>query len=140
MKVLIDTNIILDVILQRQPHLEQGNRVMQCCQSLVDGYIAVHTISNIFYILHESEGFTVEECRIVFNKLLYIFDIAALNKEDVLAAVNNESFDDIEDSLQNESAVSANLDYIVTRNSGDFQNSSIPSITPDEFLRLVHGK
>lgn len=139
MKVLIDTNIILDVILKRPIHLEQSKRIMQCCQSLVDGYIAVHSVSNMFYILHESESFTVEECRSILNKLLYVFDVATLNKTDVLAAVNNESFDDIEDSMQNEAAVSAELDYIVTRNSKDFENSTIPAITPEKFLLLVHS-
>ena len=50
MKALIDTNILLDVILCREPHLAQSKRVLQCCESLVDGYIAVHTFSNMFYI------------------------------------------------------------------------------------------
>lgn len=139
MKVLIDTNIILDVILQRSVHLEQSKRVMQCCQSLVDGYIALHTISNMFYILHETENFSVEYCRNFFNKLLHIFDIASLNKSDVLAAVSNVEFDDIEDSMQNQAAVSAELDYIVTRNEKDFKNSTIPVVTPEDFLSLVHS-
>lgn len=89
MKVLIDTNILLDVILLREPHLELSRRVLQCCLSLVDGYIAVHTFSNMFYILHEAEDFSIEECRNVFNKFLYVFDLASLDKSDMIAAVNN---------------------------------------------------
>ena len=138
MKVLIDTNILLDVILLREPHLELSKRVLQCCQSLVDGYIAVHTFSNMFYILHEAEDFSIEDCRNTFNKLLYVFDVASLNKSDIITAVNNQSFNDLEDSMQNEASVSSGIDYIVTRNSKDFEKSTVPAITPEDFLKLVH--
>ena len=140
MKVLIDTNILLDVILLREPHLELSKRVLQSCLSLVDGYIAVHTFSNMFYILHETEDFSIEDCRNTFNKLLFVFDVASLNKSDVIAAVNNESFNDLEDSMQNEASVSSGIDYIVTRNCTDFEKSTVPAITPEDFLTLVHAK
>ena len=139
MKVLIDTNILLDVFLLREPHLEQSKRVLQCCQTLVDGFIAVHSFSNMFYILHEIEEFSIEECRNTFNKLLYVFDVAGLNKHDIIAAVNNESFSDLEDSMQHEASVSSDLDYIVTRNCKDFKNSTVPAVTPEEFLLIVHA-
>lgn len=138
MKVLIDTNILLDVILLREPHLELSKRVLQCCQSLVDGYIAVHTFSNMFYILHETEDFTIEECRDTFNKLLYVFDVASLDKSDVISAVNNEAFDDLEDSMQHQSSIACKLDYIITRNVEDFEKATVPAVTPEEFLKLVH--
>ena len=140
MKVLIDTNIFLDVILLREPHLELSKRVLQCCQSLVDGYIAVHTFSNMFYVLHETEDFSIEDCRNTFNKLLYVFDVASLNKSDVIAAINNEAFDDLEDSMQNEASVSSGIEYIVTRNCKDFEKSTVPAITPEDFLTLVHAE
>lgn len=139
MKVLIDTNILLDVILLREPHLELSRRVLQCCLSLVDGYIAVHTFSNMFYILHETEDFSIEECRNVFNKFLYVFDVASLDKSDMIAAVNNEAFDDLEDSMQHQSSIACKLDYIVTRNIDDFENATVPAITPEKFLKLVHA-
>ena len=139
MKVLIDTNILLDVILLREPHLELSKRVLQCCQSLVDGYIAVHTFSNMFYVLHETEDFSIEDCRNTFNKLLYVFDVASLNKSDVIAAINNEAFVDLEDSMQNEASISFGIDYIVTRNYQDFEKSTVPAITPEDFLTLVHA-
>lgn len=140
MKVLIDTNILLDVILLREPHLELSKRVLQCCQSLVDGYIAVHTFSNMFYVLHETEDFSIDDCRNTFNKLLYVFDVASLNKSDVIAAINNEAFDDLEDSMQNEASVSSGIDYIITRNCKDFEKSTVPAITPEDFLTLVHAE
>lgn len=140
MKVLIDTNILLDVILLREPHFELSKRVLQCCQSIVDGYIAVHTFSNMFYVLHETEDFSIEDCRNTFNKLLYVFDVASLDKSDVIAAVNNEAFDDIEDSMQHQSSIACKLDYIVTRNVDDFEKATVPAVTPEEFLKLVHAE
>lgn len=140
MKVLIDTNILLDVILLREPHFELSKRVLQCCQSIVDGYIAVHTFSNMFYVLHETEDFSIEDCRNTFNKLLYVFDVASLDKSDVIAAVNNEAFDDIEDSMQHQSSIACKLDYIVTRNVDDFEKATVPAVTPEKFLKLVHAE
>lgn len=140
MKVLIDTNILLDVILLREPHLELSRRVLQCCLSLVDGYIAVHTFSNMFYILHETEDFSIEECRDTFNKLLYVFDVASLDKSDVISAVNNDAFDDLEDSMQHQSSIACELDYIITRNVDDFEKATVPAVTPEEFLKLVHAE
>ena len=140
MKVLIDTNILLDVILLRESHLELSRRVLQCCLSLVDGYIAVHTFSNMFYILHETEDFSIEECRDTFNKLLYVFDVASLDKSDVISAVNNDAFDDLEDSMQHQSSIACELDYIITRNVDDFEKATVPAVTPEEFLKLVHAE
>ena len=54
--------------------------------------------------------------------------------------MNNILFDDLEDSMQNEASVSSSLDYIVTRNKSDFEKSSIPAVSPEEFLILVHSK
>ncbi len=104
MKVLIDTNILLDVILLREPHFELSKRVLQCCQSIVDGYIAVHTFSNMFYVLHETEDFSIE------------------------------------DSMQHQSSIACKLDYIVTRNVDDFEKATVPAVTPEEFLKLVHAE
>ena len=94
----------------------------------------------MFYVLHETEDFSIEDCRNTFNKLLYVFDMASLNKSDVIAAVNNESFADLEDSMQNEASVSSGIDYIVTRNCKDFENATVPAVTPEEFLKLVHAE
>ncbi len=67
-----------------------------------------------------------------------IFDVATLNKSDMTAAVNNEAFDDLEDSMQHQSSVATNINYIVTRNTKDFKGSTVSAITPEEFLELVH--
>lgn len=138
MRVLVDTNILLDVILLREPHLENSKRVLQCCQSFVDGYMALHSFSNMFYILHEIENFSVEECRNTLNKFLYVFDVAGLTKAQLVSAINDVNFDDLEDSMQHGSALSADVDYIITRDTDDFKNCAVPAITPEQFLLIAH--
>ncbi len=138
MKVLVDTNILLDIIFHREPHFLESKRVFDCCISFVDGYIAVHSFSNLFYVLHETEGWSVDECRSMLNKLLCVFDVASLNKTDMIAAVNNGDFDDLEDSMQYEAANSCGIDCIITRNTKDFKNASVPIVIPSQFLQLVH--
>ncbi|MDD7014241.1 MAG: hypothetical protein PUI24_04570 [Spirochaetales bacterium] len=59
------------------------------------------------------------------------------NDDIVLAAARNTDFSDFEDSMQNESAMIAGVDYIITRNKKDFDKSTVSDITPEEFLKLV---
>lgn len=66
--------------------------------------------------------------------------MASLDKSDVIAAVNNEAFDDIEDSMQHQSSIACKLDYIVTRNVDDFEKATVPAVTPEKFLKLVHAE
>ena len=94
----------------------------------------------MFYVLHDKENFSVEDCRSIFNKLLYIFDVATLGKTDMIAAMNDETFSNLEDSMQHQSSVASGLDYIVTRNKADFAKTSVSTVTPEEFLVLVHAE
>ena len=59
------------------------------------------------------------------------------NDDRVFSAARNNSFDDFEDSMQNESAAFAGVDYIITRNKKDFEKAVISVVTPDEFLLSV---
>lgn len=138
MKVLVDINILLDVILRREPYFSESKRIIDCCISFVDGYIALHSIATLFYVLHESEHKDLEFCRNAINNFLYVFDVAGLNRLQVISAINDEKFSDLEDSLQNRSALASNVDYIITRGSSDFKDSSVPAVTPSDFLDIVH--
>ena len=80
---------------------------------------------------------TDSERRNVIRLLLKIFDVASYDKEAVLDAVDREDFKDFEDCLQDECAKACGAEYIVTRNIRDYKNSTVPAITPDEFLKLV---
>lgn len=140
MKALIDTNIVLDFLCKREDFFEDADIIFQHCFSDVDGVIAGHTVSNLFYILQKHYNFTLEQCRTKIRNLCTLFDVAEINKEVVLSAIENEDFSDLEDSLQNECALNTAVDYIVTRNGDDFKNSKIAVVSPKEFIEIVRGQ
>ncbi|MBQ3921801.1 MAG: PIN domain-containing protein [Spirochaetales bacterium] len=137
MKVLVDTNIILDCLLERLLFYDESKRVLEYCLFLVDGYIAGHAFTDMFFTLHEREKRSVEYCRNSFIKLCKTFEVCAVDKQKVLDAAHNMAFEDFEDALQAECALSANVDYIITRNPKDFEGSFVPVIPPEEFLMIM---
>ena len=140
MKALIDTNVILDFLCAREDFFEDAKLVFEHCFTDVEGVIAGHTVSNLFYILKKHYNFSLEKCRTKIRNLCTLFEVADINKDVVLAALDNEGFTDLEDSLQNECAVHSAVDYIVTRNGEDFAGSVIPVVTPKEFIQIARGK
>ncbi len=133
MTILVDTNIILDLFLQREPYNAEARIIItKCAEREVIGYLAAHSIPNLFYILRKN--YTQKGRRGLIKNLCNIFRISDLNAEKILSAIENEEFADFEDCLQEECAVEAVADYIVTRNTKDFASSRIPVILPDEFL------
>ena len=120
MKVLIDTNVLIDYISLREPFTHDAEKILSLCKDKkIQGCIAAHSIMNAFYILRKQ--FSVDERR-----------------DKITASLENYDFADIEDCLQTECAKDFLADYIVTRNIKDFQNSMIPPILPDEFLKMVN--
>jgi predicted nucleic acid-binding protein len=138
MTILIDTNILIDFFAKRELFFNSAMIIMQkCSNGEIIGYIAEYTIPTVFYILRKQ--FSVSERRILLSELCEYMEIAELDKNQVLNAIENEKFNDIEDGLQAECAVSIGADYIITRNIDDFANSSVKAILPEYFLKLNEG-
>jgi len=134
MVILIDTNIILDYLIARQPFMDNADKVLGLClQQKCSGYIAAHSITNIFYILRRQ--FSVSERKKMLIELCEFVEVAGIQKKQVIDALVNEDFDDLEDCLQIECAKAVNADYIITRNITDFSASPIPAILPEDFLK-----
>jgi len=136
MVILIDTNVILDGFIARQPFMENAKKVLRLCfEQECSGYIAAHSITNIFYILRKH--FPVNERKKMLIELCEFVEVAGIQKKQVMDALVNEDFDDLEDRLQVECAIMVNADFIVTRNITDFSTSPIPAILPDDFLQKI---
>jgi len=136
MVILIDTNIILDHLIPRQPFLDNSNKILTLCfQRKCDGYIAAHTIPNIFYILRNQ--FSINERRKLLLDLCEFIEVAGIHKNQIINALSNNNFNDFEDCLQIECAKLVNAKYIVTRNIADFSESEIPVILPENFIKLL---
>lgn len=138
MTILVDTNIILDLFLERDPHTDAARIIItKCAEREVIGYLAAHSIPNLFYILRKR--YTSKERRELIRNLCNIFHISDLNAEKIISAVDNEEFADFEDCLQEECAVEAVADYIVTRNPDDYSGSRVKVIEPDEFVKILQN-
>ncbi len=133
MIVLVDTNIIIDALANREPHASDARKIMEKCATReITGILAAHSIPNLFYILRKN--FSQEERRFLLKNLCEIFRISDLTGKKILAALENKDFTDFEDCLQEECAIESMADYIITRNPADFKNSRIKVILPAEFL------
>lgn len=136
MKVLIDTNVIIDALIGRQPYYSNADKIIKlCADKKVTGYMAAHSIPDIFYILRKD--WTENQRRELLLNLCDILFIEKVDSEKIISALQNKKFKDMEDCLQYECAASVLADYIITRNIKDFYCSVIPAILPEDFLNLL---
>ena len=132
-KILIDTNVLLDYLLERDPFFEDAKKlILSCTEGDTKGCIAAHSISNMFFILRKD--YTAGERREILSSLCTIFDVEGIDKAKLLAGLANEDFSDFEDCLQMECAKSYGAEYIITRNVADYSASDIKAILPSEYL------
>lgn len=135
MKVLFDTNVLLDVFLERTPFFEASSQIVGLAeQGKIDGWICGTTVTTIFYLL--AKALSREKAKKNVKKLLKIFHISNINRV-VLEEALDSDFKDYEDGVLYQSAVHANLEAIITRNQKDFQGSSLPVYSPAEFLNAM---
>lgn len=134
MKVLIDTNIILDLIQSREPFSENASKIINSCvKKENEGYISAHSLSDIFFILRKDK--TVEERKALILNLCSFFIVIPEDKNFYTAVCQNNDWNDLEDGLQMKCADFENLDYIVTRDAGKgFNNSPVKVISAENFL------
>lgn len=134
MRVLIDTNILLDALMGRHPYYDFADRIIKlCADKKVEGKMAAHSVPNVFYILRKT--MSDAERRKVLKDLCQIVKVEGLDSYKVISAIDNKDFSDLEDCLQEECAVAMAADYIVTRNIKDFTHSRIPAVLPENFLK-----
>lgn len=135
MKVLIDTNIILDVLCNRKEFVEASAKVFKLCEvKKIDGYISALSIPNIVYIMRKE--LDSEKIKEILEKLSLIFTIADLKADDTKKAAYM-NFKDYEDALQSACAARLKMNFIVTRNIRDFTNSKVTAITPSELTDRI---
>ena len=136
MNVLIDTNVILDWIMAREPNAKNAKRIMeQCLFGNIQGYLTSHTITDIFYILRKD--FSVEKRKQLLKLLCEELQIIPENCETILRTLQHKEWNDIEDGLQMQCAEEMNLDYIITQNLKDFATSKVNAINEASFWKML---
>ena len=139
-KVLVDTNVIINYLTSREDKYSEESRqvMMMCARHQLDGYVAFHSLSIIWYFSVRQK--LPEETRREWIKRVYtILKTTSATHEALAAAVYNVEFRDFEDNLQECCAVSAECDYIVTVNTKDYDHSRVPAVTPSELVRIIHS-
>jgi predicted nucleic acid-binding protein len=135
MRVLLDNDVILDFLLLRQPFFATTDEIFIRLQNKeFQAYISAITPINAFYTTRKEKGKDIAFKAV--EGLLKLVEVCRTNKS-VLQNAFTLDFTDYEDAVQCASAVSENLDAIVTRNSKDYKNSPVVVYSPDEFLQFL---
>jgi predicted nucleic acid-binding protein len=132
MKVLIDTNVVLDVLIDNTAFLANSRKIFDFAeQKQITGFISASAITDIFYIAQRKLG--KKATKEAMKKVLKIFYPATVTDNHIYQALDLD-WEDFEDSVQFIVGESLSVDYIITRNTQDFTSGSIPAITPEQFI------
>ncbi|MBW4571895.1 MAG: PIN domain-containing protein [Tolypothrix carrinoi HA7290-LM1] len=137
MIVLLDTNVIVDVALERQPHFEASQQILLLVeQGQIEGYISASTFSDLYYIIRKSRG---REWTTDFLNWLVTYCQIAIVNEAVIRMALTANFRDFEDAIQYSTAVVNQLDAIVTRNPQDFPVTTPRILTLEQLIQLTNS-
>ena len=140
MRVLFDTNVVLDAILGRRPHALVAARLMEYVrQGQIDGVLCATTVTTIYYFI--SQQFSETESREHIRTLLDMFHIAPV-RTDILQDALTSNLPDYEDAVIHEAAQRVDVGGIVARDARGFRNSDIRIYAPDELFQSIaaqHG-
>lgn len=135
MRVLIDTNIILDLLCNREGFAEDASRLFKLCETkLIEGYVSALSIPNIVYIMRKE--LDAKRIQTILRTISSIVSIADLKGGDMLKAASLP-IHDFEEALQSVCAARIRASYIITRNLKDFENSKVSAIKPGELLKQI---
>ncbi len=135
MKVLVDTNVVLDVLLDRRPHSADAARIFRLIEEgRMQGLLCATTITTIDYLLlHSLDRRAARTC---LAQLIRLFDVAPVNRSVIEAAMRSR-IDDFEDAVLEQSAAMAGADLILTRNARDFARGTVKVQDPKEYLAQI---
>ena len=132
MRLLIDTNVIIDVLQKREPYAEDSLAILKLCETgLVEGYISTLSFANIVYVLRKR--LVPTDINTLCKNLSLIFRFADLTGQELLSAAEI-MWEDYEDAIQYVTARKMHADYIITRNEKDYADAEIKIMSPKEFV------
>lgn len=135
MRLFVDTNIFLDVLLNRERHFKDSKMVMDIVKldSKVEGYISEISLANIVYIARRAK-LSDKEIRKFLLEIISIYNITSSSKERIIDAISF-GLSDLEDSLQMVGALEEKCQYIITRDKKGFISSeNLEVVTPNKFI------
>lgn len=135
MRLFVDTNLLLDVIAERDPFYASAARIWSMCETGVcEGFVSAISFNNVFYIVRRARNADVARKALVLMR--DVFKSVAPDEQILNQAIDSD-IRDFEDAIQFFSAQRAGSDYLLTRNVTDFPKTHQPILAPDEFLVLM---
>ena len=132
MRVLVDTNICLDAALRRQPFASDAIEILSRSEmGELHAFLSAHSFDTLFYIL--SKSWNHEVAYTALSGLRKAVNIAPVTQKIIDSALHLK-WKDFEDGIHHECAIEVDCNVIITRNTSDFTQSSLPVMEPDEFL------
>ena len=138
MKILIDANVALDVLLERQPFYVSGTKVLSLSKGGIELFLSASTVTDIYYIIRKQLK-DKEAALTLLKNLLASVDIATVTSNEIHRAIDL-NWNDLEDAVQYATGETIAVDYLVTRNISDFSALGFPVVTPDELLNIIIEK
>jgi predicted nucleic acid-binding protein len=139
MKVLIDTNIVLDILLRREGYFEDAAKIVVLSENkIIESYVSASAITDIYFITqkaYKDKKTTID----LIKKILKILSVATISGDNIYQALDL-GWNDFEDSVQYIVGESISAEYIITRNADDFNKSRIKIVTPEQFLNILNKK
>ena len=136
MKVLFDTNVIIDALTDRVENYNYSQKLLLLvANEKIEGYISCKQITDIYYIIRKH--FNEKQRRFAINTLLNTFNILPLFPSDIKYCINSQ-ISDYEDAILDESAKVNMIPYIVTNNIKDFEHAKVITISPKELYILIN--
>jgi predicted nucleic acid-binding protein len=132
-KVLLDTNIIVDIALERQPFFSNSETVLSFVEERqIEGYISASSFGDLYYIIRKEKG---RDLAFEFLRhIVTLCQIANVDSTSINMALTS-NFRDFEDAIQYSTAVNNNLDAIITRNPRDYPVTTPRVITPEQLIK-----
>jgi len=133
--VLLDLNVVLDVLQNREPHYEASAKVWAAVEEgRLRGYVAAHSVTTLFYLLNRHLDGSAAIATI--RDLLAVFSVAGVD-EDVIRAALSYGWRDFEDAVQMAAAAGVDADFLVTRNPKDFKGGPVAVLRPGELPAIL---
>ena len=134
-RILVDLNVIIDVVQQRQSFYADSARVLDAiAHGQVTGLLATHSISTLFYVMTRWQN--REAASTIIASLLDVFTVASVD-DSVIRKALTWGWKDFEDAVQMAAAFNEQVDYLVTRNGQDFETQPVPVLNPVGLLALL---
>jgi predicted nucleic acid-binding protein len=137
LKLLIDTNVLLDVVLERKPWVEDATALLDAlAKGRAEGYVVAHAVTTVYYVVERERNRTLAATAV--TDLLQLLTVVPLGNADFQRTLGL-GLGDFEDASQAAACLQVGADCLVTRNPKDYKGAPVALRSAGEALALLSG-